>query len=305
MRCKPIVRKFLLLCVGLLCSLAARAQFAADFGGGNNNAYDMQNDTASYVRRPPFKFKTYFTSLSGKDSLNITRMWMGSLVPGYGQAYNRQYWKIPLFYAGIGAGIYAGQHFHHKYQETEEFKHFNYSTLGYIGAGVFYLGSMLDAVVNYPSAQPVLPARASLMSALCPGLGQIYNGDYWKLPIIYGGLAACGYFYTFNNKQYQRYRVMYQRATTDEDNFSSWMTPENIQWYRNTFRRYRDYSILATVAVYVINIIDANVFAYFQDFDVSDDLSFHFSPALIQPVSNTYYTAASAPAYGLQLQLKF
>ena len=80
------------------------------------------------------------------------------------------------------------------------------------------------------------------------------------------------------------------------------MTPENIKWYRDTFRRYRDYSIIATVLVYALNIIDANVFAHFQDFDISDDLTLRIEPGLI-PV--TTIASAGYPGAGIQMRLTF
>jgi len=135
-----------------------------------------------------------------------------------------------------------------------------------------------------------------------PGLGQIYNRDYWKIPIIYGGLIACGYFWQYNGMQYQRYKIMYNHATANPSEYDGWMTPENIKWYRDSFRRYRDYSIIATVLVYALNVIDANVFAHFQDFDISDDLTLRIEPGIIP---GAMYTYASYPGAGIQMKLTF
>lgn len=291
----------LLFCLFFLVSLTTvRAQFALDMGAQGTAASDT-----SVTARAPFKLSTYFTALAGKDSLTIARMVTGGIVlPGYTQAYNRQYWKIPVVFAGMGTGIYMGYRYNLKYLSTENESYMLYRNLCYLGAGLFYWGSLLDGVANFKYDKPVLPARATLYSALLPGLGQMYNGDYWKLPIIYGGLMSCGYFLQYNQMQYKRYKTMYNHATAKPSEYDGWMTAENIKWYRDTFRRYRDYSIIATVIVYALNVIDANVFAHFQDFDVSDDLSLRIEPGIITPIA-TNYAASSVSGVGMQMRLTF
>lgn len=291
----------LLFCLFFLVSLTTvRAQFALDMGAQGTAASDT-----SVTARAPFKLSTYFTALAGKDSLTIARMVTGGIVlPGYTQAYNRQYWKIPVVFAGMGTGIYMGYRYNLKYLSTENESYMLYRNLCYLGAGLFYWGSLLDGVANFKYDKPVLPARATLYSALLPGLGQMYNGDYWKLPIIYGGLMSCGYFLQYNQMQYKRYKTMYNHATAKPSEYDGWMTAENIKWYRDTFRRYRDYSIIATVIVYALNVIDANVFAHFQDFDVSDDLSLRIEPGIITPIT-TNYAASSVSGVGMQMRLTF
>jgi len=295
------VRRSLLFCLFFLVSLTiVRAQFALDMGAQGTAASDT-----SVTAKAPFKLSTYFTALAGKDSLTIARMVTGGIVlPGYTQAYNRQYWKIPVVFAGMGTGIYMGYRYNLKYLSTENESYMLYRNLCYLGAGLFYWGSLLDGVANFKYDKPVLPARATLYSALLPGLGQMYNGDYWKLPIIYGGLMSCGYFLQYNQMQYKRYKTMYNHATAKPSEYDGWMTAENIKWYRDTFRRYRDYSIIATVIVYALNVIDANVFAHFQDFDVSDDLSLRLEPGIITPIT-TNYAASSVSGVGMQMRLTF
>ncbi len=295
------MRRSLLFCLFFLVSLTTvRAQFALDMGAQGTAASDT-----SVTAKAPFKLSTYFTALAGKDSLTIARMVTGGIVlPGYTQAYNRQYWKIPVVFAGMGTGIYMGYRYNLKYLSTENESYMLYRNLCYLGAGLFYWGSLLDGVANFKYDKPVLPARATLYSALLPGLGQMYNGDYWKLPIIYGGLMSCGYFLQYNQMQYKRYKTMYNHATAKPSEYDGWMTAENIKWYRDTFRRYRDYSIIATVIVYALNVIDANVFAHFQDFDVSDDLSLRLEPGIITPIT-TNYAASSVSGVGMQMRLTF
>ncbi len=287
-----------LLCV-LFSVSAAYGQFAVDMG---NESKSASGDTTVQAKEP-FRLRTYFTALAGKDTLKIGRAFSGAVVlPGYAQAYNRQYWKIPVVYAGMGAGIYMGYHFQKQYAETENSSYELYRNLCYVGAGLFYWGSLLDGVVQYKHAKPLLPARATLYSALLPGLGQIYNGDYWKLPIVYGGLIACGYFWQYNGLQYNRYKTMYNHAMASPSRYDGWMTAEDLKWYRDTYRRYRDYSIIATVLVYALNIIDANVFCHFQDFDVSDDLTLRIEPGLIQGFA---YNGTGYPGAGIHMRLTF
>ena len=90
------------------------------------------------------------------------------------------------------------------------------------------------------------------------------------------------------------------------------ITASQAETYRDTYRRYRDYSVLATLLVYALNVIDANVFAYMADFDVSDNIaSLEVQPALIQPLTPqyTWYDTSSSPfataAVGLNLQFTF
>lgn len=143
------------------------------------------------------------------------------------------------------------------------------------------------------------PYRSVWMAAILPGAGQIYNRSYWKLPIIYGGMMGCIYALTYTNGRYSDYKEAYRDIITDEvlstdpnksynrilpngydidrmggkSNYTK--TLENQQ---NTFRRYRDITILATVLLYGLSIIDAYVDAQLFDFDISPDLSMNVEP---------------------------
>jgi len=273
-----------------------------------------QSDTLQYQAptQDPFKIKTFVTSLmwvkdstgigrQQKDTLDITRMFSGAIIlPGYGQAYNRQYWKLPIVYGAIGSSLYFGYKNNLKYLETDNDRYAKNRDLLYTGAFLAYWGTLLDGVINYKSTMDFLPGRALLYSALIPGLGQAYNGDYWKIPIYCGGLMFCGYLIQFNNMQYQRYRNDYNNP-----NYTGRLTPDNLKWYRDVSRRYRDYSILAAVAVYALTIIDANIFAYFNDFDVSDDLSFKIQPGFIEPVNARFASNTHSLPVGLTMKISF
>lgn len=137
------------------------------------------------------------------------------------------------------------------------------------------------------------PHKATIYSTILPGLGQIYNKKYWKLPIIYIGFGALGYFINYNNDLYIEYKQAYADIIDDNPNTNSFMQIDNYEEYwkgketqfssrlktaKDGSRRNRDFVIICTVAFYALNIIDATVDAHFFDFDISDDLSFQWTP---------------------------
>ena len=121
---------------------------------------------------------------------------------------------------------------------------------------------------------PLAPSRAAFYSAVVPGLGQFYNKKYWKIPLVYGGIAASLYFYIDNNNDYNRFRDAYKRrlAGYDDDEFQG-ITTETLIRAQTTARRNKDTSLAVAIGVYLINIIDANVDAHLRQFNVSDDLT--------------------------------
>ena len=247
--------------------------------------------------KPSFTIKRYFKSLAHKDTMSVAHMGIGSIIlPGTAQIYNKQYWKLPLVYGTVGGCI--GGAIATKGKDAQ--KYF------IAGAIACYWGSVIDGVASYKSNQKPLPARASMFSALVPGLGQAYNGDYWKIPIFYTGLGVCIYCLSSNQTQYNRYRDIYTRLR--EGTYEGGLSEENVKWYRDQYRRFRDYSIIATVLVYALNVIDANVFAHFSTFDISDDITFNVEPALINPITPMGNNVASNTAgqqFGFQMNLKF
>lgn len=263
----------------------------------------------SFIQQPFAQGKNYINGLKGTDSLSLPRVaWASILVPGYGQAYNRQYWKIPTFYVGAGAMLYGGIRSNNMYHKTGFDKYRTQRNLYYMGAGLLYLGNAIDAIANYPTPKgKIIPAKASFYSGLLPGLGQAYNGDYYKIPIIYAGFTFLGYWYNLNLMQYRRYRDAYNAATDGnpdtENEFENILTPDGIRRYRDKFRRDRDYAKLYLALFYVLNIIDANVFAHLSNFDVSNDLSFNLSPTIMP--ESMFTSPNSSPGIGLTLSLTF
>ena len=140
------------------------------------------------------------------------------------------------------------------------------------------------------------PSKAALYSALVPGLGQIYNKKYWKLPIIYVGLGVAGYYLQRNLKLYRQYLKGYQAFSNNNlDTAAIRNIPlinqytnklGALQFYTDTYRTYRDWSYFAVSLIYVLNIINASVDAYFFYYDISDNLSLKVKPTLLNTVGN-------------------
>lgn len=246
-----------------------------------------------------FSFKEFFGGLAHKRTASLKTLTMGSAVfIGGNQIYNKQYWKLPIIYGGIGAGIYGGVHFGNMYKNTGETRYQTYSTLSYVGAGLVWWGSLMDGAVMFKSDRSPEPARSTVYSLLLPGLGQIYNGEFWKVPLYLGIMAGAVHFTIDNNLQYNRWRDYYNLATsTDPTVEKPPQSAENAKYFRDLYRRYRDYSILAIALVYLIQVIDANVFAYMQDFEVNDDISMHIEPA-VQPMQ---FATTAGPAQGMSV----
>lgn len=155
---------------------------------------------------------------------------------------------------------------------------------------------------EYEPYNALAPAKAAFYSAIVPGLGQAYNGSYWKIPIAYAGLGTGVYFYLKNDKEYNRFRDAYKdRLAGRPDEF----TVDGVQQISNDrlinaqeyYQKNKEISILVTVGVYILNIIDANVEAHLRQFNVDEDLS-------VKP--DLDYDALSGKTnYGLTLNYRF
>jgi len=134
------------------------------------------------------------------------------------------------------------------------------------------------------------PRVAAIRSAILPGLGQIYNKKYWKLPIIYGIMGTCAGIFFYNLGNYNStsfaYRVKFNMRVngTDSSLFASIkpnlkpLSEESLRFYRNEFRRDIDYSALVFILLWGLNVVDATVDAHLKSFDVSPDLSLRIKP---------------------------
>lgn len=148
--------------------------------------------------------------------------------------------------------------------------------------------------------KPMAPAKkASILSAVLPGAGQVYNKKYWKLPILYGGFVALAYSVYFYQNEYDRFR----QALIDTRDSSAGYKPRDpelrnvpaqyLMNIRESYRESRDLSAISIVGLYAINIIDAAVDAHLKGFDVNENLSMRIAPDVRMTSFNTAYTGIS------------
>jgi hypothetical protein len=120
---------------------------------------------------------------------------------------------------------------------------------------------------------PLSPAKAAFYSAVLPGLGQIYNKQYWKVPLVWGSLGAGIYSYAWNSKEYDKYRDAYfNRQKGLPDPFPQYSDDVLIE-AQEFYRKQKETSLMITIVVYFLNIIDANVSAHLKQWNVNDKLS--------------------------------
>lgn len=297
---KNVFIKIILL---LVCIAGFSAKASAQFRNeAFSQSYNEKSDTLS--RRDTaaqlFSFKELFGGLAHKNEMKIGTMFVGSVfMPGSAQIYNKDYWKLPVIYGGIGACAGVGGYLLGQDNPTQK----NTGKWFLAGAGLIYWGSLMDGVVCYQKDTHPHPGRSTLYSVLLPGLGQAYNGELWKLPIYWGCLAGATYFCTNFNKNYQRFKRIHNEATSPDIEYQGGIDGETALWYRDVYRRYRDYSIVALAGFYLLQIIDANIFAYMHDFEVTDNLSMQVEPTLIAP--DNYYALGSPNAVGMRVGFRF
>lgn len=150
------------------------------------------------------------------------------------------------------------------------------------------------------------PGKATIYSAVLPGLGQIYNKKYWKVPFVYGGFVGLGIYINKNNQQYLSYKQAYYDLNDNNPKTASYqlkfpnevfsdITSSEIKSFNSNriipnidfYRKKRDLYIIATVGFYLLNILDANVDAHLIDFDISEDLSLNLQPFIAEPMTNS------------------
>lgn len=262
-----------------------------------------------------------------KPPKNLTsRVWLTAhLLPGSGQIRNKQYWKLPLFYGGMGSMLYLSIDANRSYlgqlsrynslDDSDPWREVyharmvrdrNNRNMLVAATGLFYLASVADAVVVYNKGKHS-PEAATILSTLVPGMGQIYNRKYWKVPLIYGGLATFYYMASWNNRGYKRFKTALLLLSDGDpntvDEFNGTRSEENLRYYMDSYRRNRDMSILGFTVVYILNILDANVDGYLYDWNVDDNLAFRVSPALLNP--KTGFAGQAPPVFGLSCRVVF
>ena len=249
------------------------------------------------------------------DSMSLRKVSMLSAVmPGFGQIYNKQYWKLPVLYTTLGTSIGMWVHQSNKYKplkaqfeamtdqsliRTEELnalqrdmiKHNTLKQTFMLTSIASYIYLIGDAAVNYATNNVSQVNRATTLATICPGAGQIYNKSYWRVPIVIGGFATTIYCIDWNNRGYQRFKKAYRLRYDAEQNPSLYPngSPDEfggryastfLKNLRNSYRRNRDLCIILTAGIYLLQVMDAHVDAHMRDYDISDDLSVDISPTV-------------------------
>ena len=275
------------------------------------------------------------------DSMGLSKVcWLALPLPGFGQIYNKQYWKLGVLYPVVGAslGMFIYENKQYKpfkkqydrylidngYMRTEELdkiqtQMIRHNTRRQIYAGlaiasyIYFIG---DAAVNYTTNEVSRVKKATTLSTICPGAGQVFNKSYWRVPIVLGGMASTIYTVDWNNRGYQRFKTAYTlladyESITDPaeraekypngapDEFRGAYSSSFLKNLKDSYRRNRDLCIILTAGVYLLQIIDAHVDAHLQDYDISDDLTMNVEPYF------DYTTVGSKPAIGFNMSLKF
>lgn len=288
---------------------------------------------ADTTRRQLFK-KGWLMS----DSMSLSKVsWVSAVLPGYGQIYNKQYWKLPILYGTLGTGLALFLHENKTYKPLkQEFDAYTDRSLSrtpelnelqakmirsntrrqlYLGLTVAsYIYFIGDAAVNYHTNEVSGVKKATTLACIFPGAGQIYNRSYWKVPFVIGGFASMIYCIDWNNRGYQRFKKAYSLLADYQQNpdnypdgptdeFHGRYSAEFIRNLRNNYRRNRDLCIIISGALYILQVVDAHVDAHLKDYDISDDLSMNIEPL----VDYTYVPTMqrNRPVFGFNLSLNF
>jgi hypothetical protein len=139
---------------------------------------------------------------------------------------------------------------------------------------------VLNDTLRSETIDPLRPSKAAFYSAILPGLGQVYNKKYWKVPLVYGAIGTSAYLYIDNQKKYNIYRDEYKsrlEGNTSNSDYLAGLSEIQLISAQKQFQRNRDLSALFIVGFYVLNIIDANIDAALSQFNVSERLAFKTS----------------------------
>ena len=273
------------------------------------------------------------------DSMSLSKVCLtAAVLPGFGQIYNKQYWKLPILYTTLGTSLGFAIHQNSVYKplksqydemlrnngmsRTEELNALQSKMIAsntkrqllWGAAAASYIYFLGDAAVKYSTNDVSDVKKATTLSFICPGAGQIYNKSYWKVPIVIGGMVSMGYVIDWNTRGFKRYKTAYELRNdfdlnpgnypdgVSKDEFNGRYTASYLKNLRDAYRRNRDLSIIITAAVYGFQIIDAHVDAHLKDFDVSDNLTVSLEPMFDYQYLPVY---GANPVYGLNLNFSF
>ncbi len=173
-------------------------------------------------------------------------------------------------------------------------------------------GVRFDKVERQP-INPLAPSKAAFYSAVLPGLGQAYNKRYWKIPLVWGAIGTGTYAYLYNDDLYDRTRTAFKRRLAGFTDDEFWdrnpddgvvpdtpsLSDEALQDAQERYQRDRNLALLITIALYALNVIDANVDAHLKQYNVDEDLSLDVNPYLdVDPIT-------MSPQYGLAMRIRF
>lgn len=163
-----------------------------------------------------------------------------------------------------------------------------------------FLKSDTATLTSYASRYD--PRKAILFAAILPGLGQVYNKKYWKLPLVYGGLVGLGYGVNFYQKGYKEFKGgLFDLLESGEETIELRgykFTEDNLRRIVNQYRRERDFFIILTAGMYLLQMVDAHVDAHLKEFDLNPNLQVKIQPTM----NNDMFTGRTT---GLSLILKF
>ena len=274
------------------------------------------------------------------DSMSLRRVTLTSAVlPGFGQIYNKQYWKLPILYSTVGASLGLCLWSNSKFQPLKtEFDRLTdqsllrtpelnalqremnkYSTMRNafmittIASYIYFIG---DACLKYSTAEVSPVNRATTLAMICPGAGQIYNKSYWRVPIVVGGFATTIYCIDWNNRGYQRFKKAYRlKADYDAnpelfpngspDEFGGRYSTSFLKNLRNSYRRNRDLCIILTAGLYILQAVDAHVDAHLRSYDISKDLSVSLTPTIGYSYNRMSPYSGGGATLGMNLGLTF
>lgn len=270
------------------------------------------------------------------DSMALRKVcWASLVMPGFGQIYNKQYWKLPILYGTFGTTLGMFIYENSKYRplkkqfdamtdasmiRTEELntlqaqmiKHNTWRQVFLVGAVASYLYFIGDAAVCYSTNEVSSVNKATTLATICPGAGQIYNKSYWRVPIVVGGFATMVYCIDWNNRGYQRFKKAYRLKydfdqnpekypSGSQDEFNGRYSATFLKNLRNSYRRNRDLCIILTAGLYVLQIVDAHVDAHLRDYDISKDLAVNLQPM----INYNPALGAGSASFGMNLSITF
>ena len=175
------------------------------------------------------------------DSMSLRGVsWSSLALPGFGQIYNKQYWKLPILYGTVGASLGLCLWSNSKYKplkskfdymtdqslyrtpelnavQSEMIKYNTMKQVFMVTTIASYLYFIGDAVINYSTNEVSRVNKATTLAMICPGAGQVYNQSYWRVPIVIGGFATTIYCIDWNNRGYQRFQKAYRLLSDYED----------------------------------------------------------------------------------------